>query len=88
MPVAPQRAHMPKAFLAAAVLALLSVTMPASACPSCAAGIEARTQVWRDDFAYFACAIALKFLIVLAVAWRVNAVGKPAAHADANTGAT
>lgn len=77
-----------KGFLAAAVLALLSITIPASACPNCAAGIEARTLVWRDDFAYFACAIALKFLIVLAVAWRVNAVGKPAAQVDADVGAT
>lgn len=68
---------MSKTFLAVAALAILSIAASAGACPSCATGTEARALVWRDDFFYFAAVIALKFLVILAICWRVEALGKP-----------
>jgi hypothetical protein len=42
----------------------VTVARPALACPSCAAGIEARAELWSRDFALHLLAALVPFLIV------------------------
>ena len=54
--------------LSAVGLALvLTATTPASACPSCASGRQARRQAWTTDFAPNLLTTALPFLVIAAI---------------------
>lgn len=39
----------------------------AEACPSCATGESARSEVWADDFGYYLCVALLPFVIIGAI---------------------
>lgn len=59
------------------VALLLGASAPAAACPSCAAGQAARSDVWADGFFYNLAAAALPFVVVGAVGAGLHGVGRP-----------
>lgn len=61
--------------LAVAALALLQPAV-AEACPSCAEGIQARGEVYRDDFAFNLGVAVLPFLLIGAICARAEAIGR------------
>jgi hypothetical protein len=64
-PRAPRARHARRLVVAAAALLLaLGWVKPARACPDCAIGRQARTEVWSDDFAFHVCVTVLPFLII------------------------
>lgn len=65
--------------LAVAVFALAKF---AAACPNCATAAAARTLFWRADLSYLLAAVALKFLILLVVARRLDGLDEHALHAS------
>jgi hypothetical protein len=62
--------------LAMALLASLAFAWPVRACPKCAAGRDARAQIWTDDFGINLFLALVPFLIVGAVSARANRIGK------------
>lgn len=63
--------------MAAASMAALALTAPASACPGCALGQEARREVWRDDFFPHLAVAVLPFIIIGAICARLHTLGRP-----------
>jgi hypothetical protein len=54
----------------------------AAACPSCASGREARSEVWNDDFGENLLLAAFPFLVIGGICVRAEAIGRrPAARA-------
>ena len=67
----------PKTLLAAlGVFYSAAVSLPAEACPRCAAGQEARRQVWADGFFHNLAAAVLPFIVVGAVSARLHGIGR------------
>jgi len=62
--------------LGLAVCATVAVAPAALACPDCAVGRQARTEVWNDDFAFNLFVALLPFLMIGAVCLRVEAIGR------------
>jgi hypothetical protein len=60
-----------------ALTAAVAFASPARACPDCAAGQQARREVWRDDFAFYLSVAVLPFLLIGAVCARIEAMGRP-----------
>jgi hypothetical protein len=52
---------------AASVVAAVGVTSSADACPSCATGRQARSEVWNDDFGFHLFAALLPYLLIGAI---------------------
>jgi hypothetical protein len=55
----------------------LAVVRSAAACPDCAVGRTARSQVWGEDFALYLLLTVLPFLLIGAVCLSVEAIGRP-----------
>jgi hypothetical protein len=62
---------------AAVALTLSSTMAPAEACPKCAPGVEARRQVWTEDFGRNLAVALLPFVIIGAICVRVERIGRP-----------
>lgn len=56
---------------------VLRVESSAWACPDCAAGIQARSALWSDDFGRNLAAGILPFLVVAAVSMYATTIGRP-----------
>lgn len=56
---------------------LLLAPQIASACPGCAAGVQARGEVWSQDFAKNLAFCTLPFLVIAALCVRVERLGRP-----------
>ena len=57
----------------AALLACIGWAAPAMACPNCAVGREARSEVWNRDFAFNLAVALLPFLLIGSICVRVEA---------------
>ena len=79
---APRRAPILCMTMTMALLSLLAFASPAWACPNCAEGRQARTQVWRDDFLHNFLVALLPFLLVGAISVRANAIGRSGASQE------
>jgi hypothetical protein len=64
----------------AAALGTLARTTPAAACPDCAVGKQARSEVWGHDFGFNLFVALLPFVIIGAICARAEAVGRPRAR--------
>lgn len=53
--------------LACAVFVAVLFAAPALACPNCAVGIQARTEVWNGDFWFNLLVAVMPFLVIAAV---------------------
>ena len=62
--------------LAAALLVSLGWVAPAIACPNCAVGRQARSEVWNEDFGFNLFVALLLFLVIGGVCVRVEASGR------------
>jgi len=60
----------------AVLVAVLTCSAPALACPSCAPGLQARAEVWSDGFLRNLATAALPFVVVGAVCARLQKVGR------------
>jgi ABC-type Fe3+ transport system permease subunit len=58
------------------VLVLLTIASPAVACPNCAAGAQARSDVWNDDFGLNLALAALPFLVIVGLCISAEAIGR------------
>jgi hypothetical protein len=78
VPRAPARRACSRALFAiAALCAWPTFARVALACPSCEAGIRARSEVWSDGFAaHFAIAL-LPFLVIGLVCFYAESIGRP-----------
>jgi hypothetical protein len=61
---------------ATALAALLAMATPAAACPSCATGQQARSEVLAGDFGIHLLEMALPFLVIGALCVPVDAIGR------------
>jgi hypothetical protein len=66
----------------AALIALAALATPtrAEACPNCAVGIQARSEVWQQDFTYNLLVALAPLLLIVGVCARVEASGAVAAR--------
>jgi hypothetical protein len=60
----------------AALIATVAMSSAVEACPSCAAGLQARSEVWNSDFAFNLFVAVLPFLVIGAICGRVEAIGR------------
>jgi hypothetical protein len=58
------------------MLALALSAVPAAACPYCAEGRQARTEVVTEAFAFNLAACVLPFLLIAAVCVRAERIGR------------
>jgi hypothetical protein len=58
------------------MLALALSSAPAAACPHCAEGRQARSEVLTEGFAFNLAACALPFLLIAAVCVRAERIGR------------
>jgi len=65
--------------VAPAFAAALAAAAPAEACPDCAAGRRARSEVFREGFGANLLVALLPFLTIGAICVRVEAIGRPRA---------
>ena len=70
------------------IIATLVTAAPASACPSCPVGQQARSQVWNEGFGYNLFVAALPFLVIGLVCWCAEAIGRSQAPEAATGDAT
>jgi hypothetical protein len=63
--------------IALALLASVPVAFPAHACPDCAAGRQARHEVWSDDFGFNLVVALLPFLVIGAICVWVERSRRP-----------
>jgi hypothetical protein len=52
---------------ACAMLAVLLFVAPARACPNCAVGVQARAEVWSQDFWFNVTVAALPFVVIVCI---------------------
>jgi hypothetical protein len=62
--------------------AVLATTRSAQACPSCAIGVQARAEVWNDAFESRLVVALLPFLIIGAICFGAERIGRPALRAN------
>jgi hypothetical protein len=62
---------------------------PADACPACATGEQARSDVWNDDFGFNLVVAVLPFVLIGAISARADSLGRTRARptGSAPTGA-
>jgi hypothetical protein len=60
--------------LLATLAALLAITAPVRACPSCLEGQLARGEVWNDDFATNLVVALLPFFLIGALCFGIEAL--------------
>jgi hypothetical protein len=79
---APTRATSSRAgaflYVVASVPAAMLEPVSAHACPNCAAGVQARREVWGEDFAFHLLVALLPFLIIGAICVRLEVAGAKA----------
>ena len=56
--------------------AALLLGAPATACPNCAVGQQARSEVWNDDFGKNLLVALLPFLVIGALCVRAERIGR------------
>ena len=64
------------AVIALTIFATTLLVTPLEACPSCATGRQARSEVWDDEFALHLLFAALPFLVIGAICVRVEAMDR------------
>jgi hypothetical protein len=69
-----------RAAAAPTALGTLALTTPAAACPDCAIGKQARSEVWGRDFGFNLFVALLPFVIIGAICARAEGVGRPRAR--------
>ena len=62
-----------------ALAGTLAIQTPAEACPNCAVGRQARTEVFRESFGFNLFVALLPFLMIGAICLRAEAIGRQAA---------
>jgi hypothetical protein len=65
--------------LLGAAVAIMAA-QPAYACPSCATGVQARAEVWDDEFEWNLFTALIPFLVIGAICLRAERVRRPALH--------
>ena len=65
-------------FVAALSVALIALTIApeAAACPNCAVGKQARSEVWNGEFGFNLAVVALPFLLIGGLCLRVDSLGR------------
>jgi len=66
-----------RARFVASIVAAVSTAAPAMACPRCAAGITARSEVWQADFGFNLFVAVVPFFFMGVVSFVVERIGKP-----------
>lgn len=56
--------------------AMFFAAAPAAACPDCAVGRQARSEVWNDDFARNVFVALLPFIVIGTICVRVERIGR------------
>jgi hypothetical protein len=64
--------------LVLAAFAVLEPRPAAAACPSCATGRQARSEVWKDDFGANLLVAVFPFLVIGGICLRAETIGRPA----------
>ncbi len=63
--------------LAAVLMATVVGAAPAAACPRCAEGITARSEVWNSGFGFNLLVTVMPFLIIGVVSFAAERIGRP-----------
>jgi hypothetical protein len=61
-------------------LAALAAPTRAESCPNCAVGIQARSEIWQQDFTYNLLVALAPLLLIVGVCARIEASGAVAAR--------
>ena len=69
-------AVLPKVLAVLSIGATLLLATPAAACPNCAVGKQARSEVWNDDFGRNLFVALLPFLVIGAICVRAERIGR------------
>lgn len=64
------------------LMGALAVAAPASACPDCAVGQQARSEVWNEHFGPNLFVALLPFLFIGAICVRAEGIGRPRASTE------
>ncbi|MDP9151180.1 MAG: hypothetical protein M3O36_14730 [Myxococcota bacterium] len=56
--------------------ATFSLVAPVAACPNCAVGRQARSEVWNDDFGKNLFVALLPFILIGAICVRAERIGR------------